>query len=132
MIKLIRTAAFLLCTAVATPVMAQDFDKGLAAARAGDYATALQEWRTLADQGNAQAQYALGLMYENGTGMIQDYAEAVNWYRLAAEQGHATSQKKSASCTAAAKVCFRTLFSHTCGTTSVVQTGKNVAHMTVV
>ena len=43
MIKLLRTAAFLLCTAVAAPVMAQDFDTGLAAFQAGDYETALQE-----------------------------------------------------------------------------------------
>ena len=91
MIKLLRTTAFLL-SAVATPAMAQDFLEGLAAAQAGDYETALQEWRPLAEQGNASAQLNLGLMYENGNGVMQDYAEAVNWYRLAAEQGIAQAQ----------------------------------------
>jgi TPR repeat protein len=91
MIKLLRTTAFLL-SAVATPAMAQDFLEGLAAAQAGDYETALQEWRPLAEQGNASAQLNLGLMYENGNGVMQDYAEAVNWYRLAAEQRHAQAQ----------------------------------------
>jgi TPR repeat protein len=91
-IKLLRTAAFLLCTAVAVPAIAQDFDKGLAASQAGDYATALQEWRPLAEQGNAQAQWSLGYMYGNGLGVIQDYAEAANWYRKAAEQGEALAQ----------------------------------------
>jgi TPR repeat protein len=92
MIKLLRTAAFLLCTAVAVPAMAQDFDEGLAATDAGDYATALQEWRPLADQGHARAQTSLGLLYGNGDGVIQDYAEAVYWYRKAAEQGLAVAQ----------------------------------------
>jgi hypothetical protein len=34
----------------------QDFDKGLAAAQSGDYATALQEWRPLAEQGYTPTQ----------------------------------------------------------------------------
>ena len=92
MIKLLRTVAFLLYTAVAAPVMAQDYDKGLAAYNAGDYDAALQEWRPLAEQGNASAQYNLGIMYDNGDGVIQDYAEAVDWYRKAAEQGYADAQ----------------------------------------
>jgi TPR repeat protein len=92
MIKLLRTAAFLLCTAVAVPVMAQNVDKGRAAALAGDYATALQELRPLAEQGNAPAQRGIGVMYNNGEGVLQDYAEAVNWFRLAAEQGDALAQ----------------------------------------
>ena len=92
MMKLLRTTAFLLCAAVAVPVMAQDFDKGFAAYTAGDYATAVQEWRPLAEQGEARAQNNLGVMYDNGYGVLQDYAEAVRWYRMAAEQGNATAQ----------------------------------------
>ena len=45
-----------------------------------------------AEQGYANAQYNLGLMYKNGDGVVQDYAEAVKWYRLAAEQGYANAQ----------------------------------------
>ena len=47
----------------------QDFQKGLAAYESGDYATALREWKPLAKQGNADAQYNLGLMYANGQGV---------------------------------------------------------------
>ena len=65
-------------------VIAQDFDKGLAAAQSGDFATALKEWRPLAEQGNAGAQHNLGVMYEGGQGVLQDNAEAVKWFRLAA------------------------------------------------
>ena len=71
---------------------AQDFDKGIAAYSAGDYATALQELRPLAEQGDAGAQFLLGIMYRNGRGVLQDYTEAVSWYRKAAEQGDAGAQ----------------------------------------
>ena len=56
----------------------------------GDYAMALRLLRPLAaEQGNAKAQTALGILYQNGRGVPQDYAEGVKWYRLAAEQGYA-------------------------------------------
>ena len=45
-----------------------------------------------ADQGIAQAQYILGVMYENGQGVAQDYSAAMKWYRMAADQGHAQAQ----------------------------------------
>ena len=52
-----------------------------------DYAEAVKWYRLAAEQGDADAQYNLGLMYDNGNGVPQDYKEAVKWYRLAAEQG---------------------------------------------
>jgi len=45
--------------------------------------------RARAEQGDAPAQFALGVMYAEGRGVPQDDAEAVRWYGLAAEQGHA-------------------------------------------
>ena len=45
-----------------------------------------------AAQGNAAAQFNLGVMYENGQGVRQDYVQAVQWYRKAAEQGDAQAQ----------------------------------------
>ena len=45
-----------------------DFQKGLTAYQSGDYATALREWKPLAEQGDASAQSNLGVMYQNGTG----------------------------------------------------------------
>ena len=53
----------------------------------GDYATALHAWQPLAEQGDARAQYNLGVMYAEGEGVPQDYKAAVQWYRRAAEQG---------------------------------------------
>ena len=64
-----------------------DFQKGLTAYKSGDYATALREWTPLAKQGDADAQYNLGVMYEKGRGVPKDDKTAVKWYRLAAKQG---------------------------------------------
>ena len=67
-------------------------DEADAAYQRGDYATAIREMRPLAEQGNARAQYGLGVMYDKGRGVPQDYAEALQWYRKAAEQGYALAQ----------------------------------------
>jgi TPR repeat protein len=83
-------AAALICSAAA-PAWA-DFDDGFTAYEAGDYATALKEFRPLAEQGNSDAQFNLGLMYDQGEGVPENDAEAVKWYRLAAEQGHEEAQ----------------------------------------
>ena len=39
--------------------------------------------------GNADAQYNLGIMYASGLGVIQDYNEAVKWFRLSSSQENA-------------------------------------------
>jgi len=57
-----------------------------------DYAEALKWYRLAAEQGYADAQYALGKAYDDGEGVPQDYAEAVKWYRLAAERGQPDAQ----------------------------------------
>ena len=55
-------------------------------------AQAVQWYRKAAEQGNAGAQYALGVMYDLGRGIARDYSQAVLWYRSAAEQGNASAQ----------------------------------------
>ncbi len=72
--------------------VAGPLEEGLAAAKRGDYATALRLLRPLAEQGHARAQFNLGVAYANGRGVPQDHAEAVKWWRLAAAQGYALAQ----------------------------------------
>ncbi len=43
-------------------------------------------------QGDAEAQYRLGVMYDYGDGVPQDHKVAAEWYTLAAEQDHAQAQ----------------------------------------
>ena len=45
-----------------------------------------------ADQGDANAQFNLGCMYDNGHGVAQDDSAAMKWFRMAADQGHAQAQ----------------------------------------
>ncbi len=73
-------------------VHAADFSEGLEAYVRRDYATALRIYQQFADQGNARAQFKLGVMYKNGYGVPQDYKEAVKWYRKAVDQGNADAQ----------------------------------------
>ena len=69
-----------------------DYQVGMDAYERGNYATALSEWRPLAEEGDAQAQLHLGLLYANGDGVQQDYAKARQWYEKAAAQGYAMAQ----------------------------------------
>jgi TPR repeat protein len=68
------------------------FDDAVSAYNRGDYASALPVFRVYADAGYSAAQFNLGLMYDEGLGVLQDDREAVRWYRLAAEQGDADAQ----------------------------------------
>ena len=54
--------------------------------------------RKLAEQGDDQAQYYLGRMYEEGTTVPESWEEKLKWYRLAADNGIAPSTL-SACCT---------------------------------
>jgi uncharacterized protein len=92
--QLLRAAvtALLVLAAVEGAAVAGPFEDAKAAHDRGDYATALRLVRPLAEQGNADAQYNLGVMYDHGTGVAQDYREAMKWYRLAAAQGNPAAQ----------------------------------------
>jgi TPR repeat protein len=72
-------SATLICAA-AVPAWADLYD-GLKAYEAGDYTTALKEFRPLAELGHAYAQHNLGVMYDEGAGVPENYAEAVKWCR---------------------------------------------------
>jgi len=68
------------------------FDRGTSAFASGDYKTAVEAWRILAEKGDCRAQYNLGTSYLSGRGLDQDVGKALKWFRQAAEQGSAKSQ----------------------------------------
>jgi len=70
------------------PAWSDDSEKGLLAFNSNEYDTALAIWQPLADAGDAESQYGLGMMYGNGFGVPMDDALALKWYGLAAEQSH--------------------------------------------
>ena len=73
---------------LAAALLALGLNQAVWADDASDFRQTLQ----LAEQGVAEAQNNLGVMYAKGRGVRQDYAEALRWYRQAAEQGYAEAQ----------------------------------------
>lgn len=69
-----------------------DYQAGLKSYEAKNYANAFSEWLPVAAQGDAKAQYRIGLLFATGRGVDKDYTEAAKWYRKAAEQGFALAQ----------------------------------------
>ena len=69
-----------------------DFRSGLAAYNSGDYATALELWRPLAERQEPRSEAGLGFMYHRGLGVAVDDHEAAVWLRRAAEHGQAEGQ----------------------------------------
>ena len=72
-------SSFTLLSFLGLPSYTIDFDKGITAYNNGYYATALKEWKSLAEQGDVDAQYNLDLIHWKGLGVPQDDKEAV-WF----------------------------------------------------
>lgn len=85
-------AAALCLLAFACPLHAQTLAEAKAEIDAGNYAQAAQIYRALAAEGDAKAQYNLGLMYDSGDGVARDPQQALHWYRQAAGQGLSEAQ----------------------------------------
>lgn len=81
----------LLISILSNPVLA-GFTEGVAAYESGNAPLAAKEFRAAAEEGHADSQFNLGLMYEQGIGVSQDEREAVVWYEKAALQGHSYAQ----------------------------------------
>jgi uncharacterized protein len=86
---LLAISAILCCNAALAGLK-----EGYEALARNDYATAIKEYRPLAERGNAEAQYRIGRMYEFGQGYPQDKARGIAWVRKAAAQNHADAQQE--------------------------------------
>jgi TPR repeat protein len=87
--RIFITVVVLLC--LAAPAQA-DFMEGWRAYQRGDFAAALNQWTKLAEKGDPVAQYNVGVMYDEGTGIKRDAGKVVNWWQKAADQGHSGAQ----------------------------------------
>lgn len=63
-----------------------------------DGGKAIGHYRKLAEKGDADAQFYLGYLYEEGEKLDQDPAEMVKWYGLAAAQGHTEAEYRLGLC----------------------------------
>ncbi|WP_158583480.1 tetratricopeptide repeat protein [Salinisphaera sp. Q1T1-3] len=83
--------AALLCVAM-WPVSAANLAIGNQAYERGDYGEALEQYRGLAEQGDARAQAQYARMMALGQGMPQDLAGSTAWYEKSAAQGDPQGQ----------------------------------------
>ena len=75
-------------------VQANSLEAAREATQNGDYKKAFDIYKSLANAGNAEAQYCLGIMYETGKGVDIDIFEAVMWYRKAKAKGFSMAERK--------------------------------------
>ena len=87
-----RTVLALFLLALSPLILAGDFEKGWKAYSSTDYQTALSEWQDIADDGDANACYGMGLLYGNGFGVDMNDDLSLKYYQIAAEKGHAEAQ----------------------------------------
>lgn len=86
-LKLLASGLTIALAMIGAPARA-DVKAGVDAWSRGDYTVAIKEWRPLAINGDADAQFNLGQAYKLGRGVPVDFKLAEGWYRKAADQGH--------------------------------------------
>ena len=72
---------------------AQAVQEGLLAYRKQNYEQALELWLPLARKGNTEAQFFVGGLYMDGSGVEEDVVRAHAWWRLSADKGHAKAKE---------------------------------------
>jgi len=70
-----------------------NYKEGIDAYAKGEYSVAMEKLQPVAERGNPQAQFYLGLMYSKGDGVKQDHNAANAWLNKAAEQGNMQAQE---------------------------------------
>ena len=70
----------------------EQFEEAVRVHKAGDYDAALRLWSRIAEQGDAAAQYNVGVIYYNGLGVDRNFVEALRWYRMSGEQQYSLSE----------------------------------------
>ncbi|RUR07711.1 sel1 repeat family protein [Legionella sp. km772] len=65
---------------------------GFSAYENGDYTTAYPHLMQAARDGNEEAMYLLGHMYEYGNGVLQDTEAARQWYQKSADKNYSQAQ----------------------------------------
>ena len=76
---------------LALPAQAGFWD-GLTAYDAGNFAEAREQWRSVAEIGETEAQASLADLCKQGLGVPWNFEHAAQWFRRAAAQGHAIAQ----------------------------------------
>ncbi len=81
-----RFLIFLISALALSSIAFADIEEAFSALDKGQFAKAFTMFRQYAEQGNAEAQYAMGILYHDGKGVTQNLQQAARWIRKAAEQ----------------------------------------------
>jgi hypothetical protein len=75
--------SLMLSASLAVTAYSGEWEEAAAAYSRGDYTTAYRLFKPMAQQGIPEAQFILGLMYDNGRGVPRNYILAYMWFDLA-------------------------------------------------
>ena len=89
--RLLIIPVLVLTLVVGNSAFSADIQAGLDAAKRGDFVWAFRELKPFAEQGNADAQYNIGVMYRNGDGVSQEYENAIKWFELSNVSAYGTN-----------------------------------------
>lgn len=90
----LRAVMLMLMFIVSQACFAASLEKALEAYDFEEYENAFIWLKPWANDGEAEAQYRLGLLYENGYGVDVNAKNALKWFRLAADQGHSKAKRR--------------------------------------
>jgi len=85
-------AIFAFASAVPAHAQQPSVKAGIDAWQSGDYATAINNWRPLAEKGDADAAFNLGQAYRLGRGVVVNLGAAQTWLERAADKNHLDAQ----------------------------------------
>jgi len=77
---------------ISEAAIADRLDDGISAVDKQDFKAAYRIFKQLADQGNAEAQYNLAILYRQGKGVASNNKQAFKWFLAAAQQGLVDAQ----------------------------------------
>ena len=95
--KFLAAGVLLAINIIAASAVADNFETGYTAYQKGEFKVAAKEWLALAKEGHAKSQYNLGILFDQGKGVVQDRAEAVKWWLKAAENDFQLAQHNLAN-----------------------------------
>ena len=88
-----NTLIALFCSVLSFQGFAAGNNEAIDASLDQNHSNAFSLWEEQAMQGDAQAQFNLGLLYHGGIGVAQNEDIAVSWYHSAAENGYGSAQE---------------------------------------
>lgn len=86
--RFVFTILILFSSLVSFSTHAGELEQGFQAFTSGNYEEALRRWLPLAENGDHEAQYNLGILYMKGLGVEKDLKAAFNWYKRSAANGN--------------------------------------------